>query len=248
MITIKKIKTLKERVQLRKIADVFFLFGKGENVDALYLNELYDLLLSNPLITDNSFLDYSFSNVLIGKREFATDIYYHVLKVLGEEVADWDFLDEEGVLDSDKRLVLKHSLLLDRIRSPFNIGSIFRSSEAFGVDKIYIREGSADITSNRAQRSARGTIEVVEHEIIRDFSNLNGPFFALETGGTDIDDFEFPDNGICIIGSEETGVSPDLLSLCDSSLGRVSIPMYGAKGSLNVGVATGILLQKWGRN
>ncbi len=48
-----------------------------------------------------------------------------------------------------------------------------------------------------------------------------------------------------MVGSEELGVSPELLALADASLGRVSIPLAGTKGSLNVSVAAGILLHTW---
>ncbi|GHU63326.1 hypothetical protein FACS189445_6570 [Spirochaetia bacterium] len=48
-----------------------------------------------------------------------------------------------------------------------------------------------------------------------------------------------------ILGSEELGVSPQALAAADASLGRLSIPTYGAKGSLNVSVAFGIALQAW---
>lgn len=69
------------------------------------------------------------------------------------------------------------------------------------------------------------------------------PVFALETGGTDINEFKFPPRGICIIGSEELGVSPE--ALARATYGIVTIPMKGLKASLNVGVAFGILMQKW---
>ena len=69
------------------------------------------------------------------------------------------------------------------------------------------------------------------------------PCFVLETGGTDIEDFIFPKEGIVIIGSEELGVSPEALSY--AQYGRVSIPMTGIKASLNVGVAFGILMYAW---
>ncbi len=71
----------------------------------------------------------------------------------------------------------------------------------------------------------------------------NIPVFVLETGGTPIDKFEFPKEGIVIIGSEELGVSPEALKR--ATYGRVTIPMTGLKASLNVGVAFGILMQKW---
>ena len=64
-----------------------------------------------------------------------------------------------------------------------------------------------------------------------------------EPGGTPIGEFKFPKKGICIIGSEELGVSPQALS--KATYGRVTIPMKGLKASLNVGVAYGILMQAW---
>jgi len=89
-----------------------------------------------------------------------------------------------------------------------------------------------------------GCIETMEWERVS-LDNLPEtlPIFALETGGTDINEFKFPKKGICIIGSEELGVSPEALS--KATYGRVTIPMKGLKASLNVGVAFGILIQKW---
>jgi TrmH family RNA methyltransferase len=70
-------------------------------------------------------------------------------------------------------------------------------------------------------------------------------FFALETGGIELEDFAFPKDGVMIAGSEELGVSPMALAAADASLGRVSIPVFGAKGSLNVSVAFGIVMNAW---
>jgi TrmH family RNA methyltransferase len=69
--------------------------------------------------------------------------------------------------------------------------------------------------------------------------------FALELGGQNIDQFKFPEEGVVIIGSEELGVSVPFLKAADESYGRVSIPLFGSKGSLNVSVAFGILIYKW---
>jgi TrmH family RNA methyltransferase len=78
-----------------------------------------------------------------------------------------------------------------------------------------------------------------------EIAGLAGPFFALETGGTPLGEFPFPARGIMIAGSEELGVSPEALAAADASLGRVSIPSFGAKGSLNVSTAFGIAMQAW---
>ena len=69
--------------------------------------------------------------------------------------------------------------------------------------------------------------------------------FALELGGTPIDRFAFAPSGLVLVGSEELGLSPEALRLADGQLGRVSIPMVGAKRSLNVSVAFGILMHAW---
>ena len=130
------------------------------------------------------------------------------------------------------------------IRSPFNIGSIFRSAEAMGADKVYISPHCIDPTQPRAIRSGMGCIETMGWERLSlDQLPQDLPVFALETGGTDINEFKFPKQGICIIGSEELGVSPE--ALARSTYGTVTIPMKGLKASLNVGVAFGILMQKW---
>ena len=130
------------------------------------------------------------------------------------------------------------------IRSPFNIGSIFRTAEAMGAEKALISPHCIDPTQPRAIRSGMGCIETMGWERCGlEQLPADLPVFALETGGTDINDFVFPKEGICIIGSEELGVSPE--ALARATYGTVTIPMKGLKASLNVGVAFGILMQKW---
>lgn len=130
------------------------------------------------------------------------------------------------------------------IRSPFNLGSIFRTAEAFGAEKVLVSPLCVSPEHQRAQRSAMGCTEYLPWEVMG-LANLPAdvPVFALETGGTPIDEFAFPEHGIVIVGSEELGISPE--ALARARYGRVSIPMYGIKASLNVGVAFGILMQYW---
>jgi TrmH family RNA methyltransferase len=91
----------------------------------------------------------------------------------------------------------------------------------------------------------------VEHEVVEEQALLlllrssSLPLFALETGGTSMDMFPFPKEGVAVIGGEELGVSPALMALCEASIGRASLEMGGTKGSLNVAVATGIMLHSW---
>ena len=175
----------------------------------------------------------------------------HLLAIIGTLPAEWDLVIAPHALPFDENGVVKQRdfyagmcVYAEDIRSPFNLGSIFRSAEAFGVDKVYLSPFCSDPLQTRALRSGMGCIETLgwERKALDDLPP-EIPVFALETGGTPISDFAFPKQGICLIGSEELGLSPEALERAD--YGHVSIPMKGLKASLNVGVALGVLLASW---
>lgn len=262
MITVKKIYTLKPRTQVRKVSSLFYDAARSktplDDSDILYLKDVFNILYGDAAKSVLSEKDYQRVAKLENKlhennrdRLVFEDIAQFLLSVLKAEPSDWDFVNEHGNLDIDKREIMHHSLILDRLRSPFNVGSVFRSADSFGIESITLVEGTAAVDHPRAIRTSRGTIstvvhdEVSEDELIEDLKKSGRALFALELGGTDIAEFDFPKDGIAVIGSEEFGVSEKLLKLCDSSLGRVSIPLAGSKGSINVSVSTGIMLHAW---
>jgi TrmH family RNA methyltransferase len=164
---------------------------------------------------------------------------------IGLQIADWDLLDDSGALSRESRLAFSGvRIFLEDIRSPYNVGSMFRTAESFGVEKILVSPLCASPDHPRAHRSAMGCVALVPWEQA-ELGKVSGTVFALETGGSPVDEFSFPEQGIMLVGSEELGVSPAALALADASAGRVSIPTYGAKGSLNVAVAFGIAMRAW---
>ncbi len=174
-----------------------------------------------------------------------------LLELLGTFPAEWDLViaphtpatAQDGTVRA-RDFFPGLAVYAEDIRSPFNIGSIFRTAEAMGAEKVFISPHCIDPTQPRAIRSGMGCIETMGWERLSlEELPADLPVFALETGGTDINEFKFPEKGICIIGSEELGVSPEALER--ATYGTVTIPMKGLKASLNVGVAFGILMQKW---
>ena len=244
MLTIKKIRSLKPRVRVRKLGGIFHEAYSGVQYGFDYLSSCLSQLLSEDLLEEKDRKDILlfFNN----GREGWEDIYYRTLYILGEAPADWDARTESGDTDWGKREVWEHYLFLDHLRSPYNVGSVFRSAESFGVKRIFVSPGNADPMHPRSLRTSRGAVEGVDWAWC-DISSIpeDIPVFALETGGVDMWDFSFPKTGICIIGSEESGVSREALERAERSLGRVSIAQYGAKGSINVASATAILLEHW---
>ena len=154
MITLKKIRTLKDRTQLRKAALLMYRESEQRRLDDDYLEGLRSIVLSSPVLaqSDKSGLDALFSSYLASRDPLcAKDIYYMLLRLLGEEPAEWDFVTEDGRLDASGRTVLPHSLFLDRIRSPYNIGAIFRSAESSARYSEALRASAlSTFTSGRA--------------------------------------------------------------------------------------------------
>lgn len=246
MLTKKKLLTLKDRTRTRKISliltEAAHQASLGKSVDLVYINDI--LPLENlPLI--DSALESDLKKLAFKLEDYAQSL----LTKLGAEPSDWDFTDDTGELDVSKRVIQDKILILDRIRSPYNVGAIFRSADSFGIKKIILVEGTADPEHPRARRTSRGCTETVEWSFMSESETLDflnsydsKTVIALELGGENINTFSFPEKGVAVLGSEEFGVSPDILKRCGS---RVTIPMAGTKGSLNVSVAAGILMQRW---
>jgi len=174
-----------------------------------------------------------------------------LLAAIGTFPAEWDLIvpDPDSIsageaLSPKRRFYPGMMAYAEDIRSPFNIGSIFRTAEAFGAEKLLISPLCVSPAHPRAQRSAMGCVDYLPWEQIPLEALPEAmPVFALETGGIPIQEFDFPPKGVVIVGSEELGISSE--GLARASYGRVSIPMTGIKASLNVGVAFGILMQAW---
>ncbi len=275
MITLKKLASLKPSTRLRKCGYLFREAGIAvltEGITAEKRNYLIGVLTiaavaiagqnDTPDLPNRSDLIPFFSEKMELLRnqpvqELAwtcDDIYYRIMTYLGTTAADWDLplrRIQDQVQDGLKpdarfRQIYPVRPYLDHVRSPFNVGAVFRTAESFCCDSVLLSPETADPSHPRARRTAMGADSIMAWEQT-DVSALKarGPIFALESGGIPIHQFVFPHTGTVIVGSEEMGVSPEALRLADGDLGRVTIPIYGSKGSLNLAVAFGILMNQW---
>lgn len=219
-----------------------------------YTKKVVQVLLKDPALPEQ---DKNQLETLLAQKPFdelrACNLGRNaLLKILGTFPAEWDLIIAPHQVSEDaKNGIIKERsfypglyVYAEDIRSPFNLGSIFRTAEAFGAEKVFLSPGCTNPEHPRAVRSAMGCDEVIPYErVALEDLPKDLPIFALETGGTDIRNFDFPKKGIVVIGSEELGVSPDALAMAKT--GTVTIPMTGVKASLNVGVAFGILMERW---
>jgi len=254
LVTIRKLESLKRETRLRKIAVILqgyeSLLRAGKEVDLDYLAGLDTLLLADeelPARLKQRFRalpsGYSTPDLL----RVCNAARHDLLSYLGAEPADWDLLvPATGELDVGKRITFPMTLYVDDVRSPFNVGSIMRCAECFGASRVLLSESTPLPSHPKAKRVSMGCWEVVPWEVVTpDRLDTEKALFAMETGGMSIENFLFPNRGILIVGSEELGVSPKLLALAERRGGRVSIPLFGTKASLNVAQALSIVLYRW---
>lgn len=141
-------------------------------------------------------------------------------------------------------------VVLDNIRSMHNVGSVFRTADAFLVQAIYICGYTPQPPHRDIHKTALGATETVEWryfstatEAVRELRSAGYSVFAVEQteGSVPLQEFGAGHGGrlAVVFGNEVSGVGEEALAYCD---GSIEIPQWGMKHSLNVSIAAGIVL------
>nr|WP_199002572.1 RNA methyltransferase [Flavobacterium sp. ASV13] len=159
-------------------------------------------------------------------------------------------LDRKSIEDFKKSDKTPLILVLDDIRSLHNIGSVFRTADAFLIEKIILCGITATPPNKEIHKTALGATETVawEHhenvlEVIENLKKENVLTMAIEQveSAVFLQDFKVEPNQkyALIFGNEVYGVSQEAVALCD---GCIEIPQLGTKHSLNISVSAGIVV------
>lgn len=141
-------------------------------------------------------------------------------------------------------------VVLDEVRSMNNVGSVFRTSDSFLIETIYLCGFTPTPPHRDIQKTALGATETVEwkhvqstHEAVKQLKENGYKVFAVEQVHGSILLHQFKIDGAqkyaFVFGNEVNGVQEEVISLCD---GVIEIPQLGSKHSLNISVSAGILL------
>ncbi len=148
--------------------------------------------------------------------------------------------------DSITRLPV--AVLLDNVRSAYNVGSFFRTGDAAAIEEIFLAGITGKPPSSAIHKTALGAEETVrwEHdwEVLPLLDRIQAKGYrlaAVETTPHAIDLFDWdPEFPVCIVfGHEVEGIRPEVAARCDV---HIRIPMLGLKHSLNVATAGGVVL------
>jgi tRNA G18 (ribose-2'-O)-methylase SpoU len=140
-------------------------------------------------------------------------------------------------------------IVLDNVRSAQNVGSVFRTSDAFLIEKIYLCGITPQPPSREMNKTALGSTESVDWEYakttiecIEELQNQGVECCAIEQteGAKTLHEFQSKSKKIALVfGNEVDGVSQEVVNRCDESL---EIPQFGTKHSINIAVCAGITI------
>jgi len=159
-------------------------------------------------------------------------------------------LDRKSITDFKEAEKTPIIIILDDIRSLHNIGSVFRTADAFLIEKIYLCGITAIPPHKEIHKTALGATETVAWEyqkevteVIQNLKKETIKVFAIEQveNGIFLQNFkvENTERYAIVFGNEVYGVSQKAIELCD---GSIEIPQIGTKHSLNISVSTGIVV------
>ena len=154
--------------------------------------------------------------------------------------------------ESDKVPIV---VVLDNIRSMHNVGSVFRTADAFLLQAIYLCGYTPQPPHRDIQKTALGATETVEWSYypdavtaVQSLRNEEYAIFAIEQveKSRRLHEFDTEQHRklALVFGNEVNGVGEEVLKLCD---GSIEIPQFGMKHSLNISVAAGIVLWEFVR-
>ena len=138
-------------------------------------------------------------------------------------------------------------VICDNLRSAYNVGSIFRSADALGIEKIYLLGITPNPENPKVKKTALGAEKTVVWEkvkqpmrLLKKLREQNYQIISLETGARAKNYIDFSPHFplVIILGSETLGIKKKLLEASDKI---ICLPQEGTKESLNVSVAFGII-------
>ena len=227
---------------------------KGRNAVREALNSNTNIV---KIMASNSSRDKVFNDLIADAKRKGVKIQFVDNKLLDKEcdnnqglvaiTSDFQYSSVDEILQVGRdRNEEAFILILDGVEDPHNFGSIIRVAECLGVHGIIISKNRACPVTDTVAKVSAGAIE---HMKIAKVTNINTEIerlkenniwvYACELGGEDLDSANLSGNIAIVMGSEGKGVSVLTRKLCD---GVVSMRMCGKVNSLNVSVATGIVL------
>ncbi|MBE5821606.1 MAG: RNA methyltransferase [Clostridiales bacterium] len=243
---IKKLYNKKERIKQNK----YIIEGIKIVEEAYLAKEVIELIIICESIYNNVGINKNVTDKLV--KELSDKVMYvseNVFNSLSETVTPQGIM---AVVEINKKSneFSEDILFLDRVQDLGNIGTILRTARAFGFNTVILNKGCGDIYNSKVIRSAMGNIFKLNILVLEDLgiellNELKEKGYSIYVTTLDnsksIYEIEFNKKKVIIMGNEANGVCDEIIELANFN---ITIPMQDNTESLNVGIATGIVLSE----
>tara|TARA_Y100000817_G_scaffold209165_1_gene164096 strand:- start:186 stop:950 length:765 start_codon:yes stop_codon:yes gene_type:complete len=231
-----------------------------------YRNQAKQILIEGSRLIDESMRAGANIELICYTKQFVSNSNHKKLlrfidnkNILIEEISDVDMkalsdsMHNQGILgladmpiaDDTSQLICANQLILDSISDPGNLGNIMRTTDWFGIKSLYFSSDCIDPYNAKVIRSAMGAhfyLDIFHIDIIAHIKHLKENDFtiiAADLDGESVYNWAPPEKWAIILGNEAHGISDKIRKLVDCT---ITIPKQGSIESLNVSMATGIVL------
>ncbi len=239
MISKRQIKTITSLHQKKYRKSTGLFVAEGKKVIEEFLNSNFEL--DTLFTTDENLFDTDRKITLISEAELKKISF---LKTPNTSLAVFK-INEVSKIDAQGLIVA-----LDDVRDPGNLGTIIRLCDWFGVKHLLCSEATVDCYNPKVIQATMGSltrVNVVYTDLNKYLSETNLPVFGAFMDGSNVYKTNLPTDGILVMGNEANGVSEEISKLITE---KIAIPRFGEiqqTESLNVAMATGILLNEFKR-
>ena len=258
---VKYIRNLNEK-KFRQIYNSFYVEGI-KVVEEVLENEAVNIKFiaySKEILRNNNGGDKLLKKIEKNKKINCIEIDAKIFKTITDTVTPQGilavmYIKEQNIDELLEQNVDKNILVLDKIQDAGNVGTIIRTADAFGVKLVFCTNGTVDIYSPKVIRSTMGSvfrvnivyIDKQDLDIIMYKIKENGHLIAVTDLNTNnyIQDIDFSKKYAFVLGNEANGVSDEIKIMSDL---KIKIPISETVESLNVGIATGVILYEQFKN
>lgn len=234
---LKKLKEKKHRTQKEQ----FIIEGLRFVDEALKCNVSLEYLIftENFLLKEETFIQSFGSNV---KKILLSDTLFNQLSSTENPQGILAVANMQNKSFKEGEFVI----LIDKVQDPGNMGTIIRTAHAAGASGIVVTKGTVDVYNDKTLRSTMGSIfymPIIEDDNLKIIKNLKNQGYKLVVsslqGEKNFFEEDLKDKVIFAVGNEGNGISDEIYEISDI---KVKIPMPGNAESLNVAVATSIMI------
>jgi len=230
---LKQLRALSQKKQ-RKLQNLFLVQGEKNVLELLDSNLVIEQLFATQIFCEKHASQLTDLNIITCEEEElakASTLVSNNAAIAIVETPKQSEPNSQGI-----------SIVLDGVADPGNLGTIIRVADWYGINELILSPDCADPYNPKVISATMGSftrVNIIQTELTDYFSKQTRPIYGAYLGGESIHSTQFESDLILVMGSESHGIRAHIASMITK---KITIPAFGQAESLNVAMASGIIL------